>query len=134
MISLHTIRDLARSSDKKSNALMVVNFYLELPRPGKTLLPEIKPEELLLFVKFYDTFHAEMQYIGSLFVGKKDLIGDILGQAKAISNLPKDLVLSACKLVAYEPSIVLCELFDQSTPEKVKNTVFIKMRFLCLLE
>eukprot|EP00210_Caulerpa_lentillifera_P008576 g8181.t1 len=118
MIALHTVRDVASSSDKRNNALMVVNLYLELPQSGKINLHEIKPDELLLFVKFYDSLHAEMEYIGSLFVSKRERIGDILRKAKALSNLPKDLVLCACKIAAYEPSIVLCELFDQSTPEK----------------
>lgn len=121
LLSLHPVRDTIRSADKKSNALMVVNVFLEIPLTGDHLLHEIQPNELLLFFKFYDPLKVVLEYIGCLYVNKKTYFGNILEKAKSLANVHKDLEVVASKLVTVEPSVVTCDIFAQSTPYQVKK-------------
>ena len=119
LLSLYPIRDLTRSGDKESNALFVVNVFLELPRPGETMLHEIQPKELLLFFKFYDPLKVDLEYVGSLYVGHKTSFRTVIERAKEIARCHKDLQLTASKLVTLEPTVVTCDIFAQSTPYQV---------------
>lgn len=119
LISLHGVRDPVRSADKKNKALMVVNVFLELPPPDSPSLREIQSGEILLFIKFYDPLKVDLEYIGSLYVGRKTYFGSILDRAKRLAKVHKDLEIVASKLITVEPSVVTCDLFAQSTPYQV---------------
>lgn len=110
---------------------MVINIFLELPRSGATTLHEIQPNELLLFIKFYDPLKVALEYAGSLYVGRETYFGTILEEAKALASLHKDLEVTASKIVAVEPSIVICDIFAQSTPRQVNldTETVIPIRF-----
>lgn len=97
-----------KGSATSKHSLMDLRLYMETPWPDAGApVSQPKPNDILMFLKYYDPLKEELRFCGHMYVDKTLMVRNLHPLLRLYAELPEDVPLEVYEEVKSEPTIIV---------------------------